>query len=92
MKFIKVNLNSEQYCEILSGVVIPFAEGLYSGQWGFNKIMPLCMCLTTIVMHTYQLFQLFDKNGQSTLNIFNSGLQRHSEYFKLVQAIYNSYV
>ncbi len=37
LKFIEGNLNSEQYCEILLDVMIPFAESAYNGEWHFQQ-------------------------------------------------------
>ncbi len=37
LKLIEGNLNSEQYCEILSDVMIPFAESAYNGEWRFQQ-------------------------------------------------------
>ena len=37
LKFIQGNINSEQYCDILSNVMIPFTESAYQREWRFQQ-------------------------------------------------------
>ena len=37
LKIIEGNLNSQQYCEILSDIMIPFGESAYNWEWRFQQ-------------------------------------------------------
>ncbi len=37
LKFIERNMNSVQYCEILSNVIVRFAESAYQGEWRIQQ-------------------------------------------------------